>query len=80
MLSKEELNEQDIMSYHLILGFRLINGINKKDFYNKYHIELVDIYNIKDLIKEGYLIDDVENIKIKYDMIYVENKILENFI
>ena len=80
MLSKEELNEQDIMSYHLILGFRLINGINKKDFYNKYHIELIDMYNIKSLIKEGYLIDDGENIKIKYDMIYVENKILENFI
>ena len=80
MLSKEELNEQDIMSYHLILGFRLTNGINKKDFYNKYHIELIDMYNIKSLIKEGYLIDDGENIKIKYDMIYVENKILENFI
>ena len=80
MLNKEELNEQDIMSYHLILGFRLINGINKKDYYNKYHIELIDMYNIRDLIKEGYLIDDGENIKIKYDMIYVENKILENFI
>ena len=78
--SKYTRNEKDIMSYHLILGFRLINGINKKDFYNKYHIELIDMYNILELINQGYLIDDGENIKIKYDMIYVENKILENFI
>jgi oxygen-independent coproporphyrinogen-3 oxidase len=80
LLNREELNKEDIMSYHLILGFRLIKGINKKVFYNKYNVELIDMYNIKDLINKGYLIDDGENIKIKYDMIYVENKILENFI
>ncbi len=79
-LNNESLNKEDIMSYHLILGFRLIKGINKKVFYNKYNVELIDMYNIKDLINKGYLIDDGENIKIKYDMIYVENKILENFI
>ena len=48
--------------------------------HTEFNIELIDMYNIRDLINKGYLIDDGENIKIKYDMIYVENKILENFI
>ena len=80
ILNNESLDKESIMSYHLILGFRLINGINKKDFYDKYNTHLIDMYNIRDLINKGYLIDDGDNIKIKYDMIYVENKILENFI
>ena len=79
-LNEEELSIEDIMSYHLILGFRLIKGINKKVFYDKYNTRLIDMYNICELIKKGYLIDDGDNIFIKYDMIYVENKILENFI
>ena len=79
-LNTESLDKEAIISYHLILGFRLINGINKKEFCNKYHIELIDMYNIRELINKGYLIDEVDYIKIKYDMIYVENKILENFI
>ena len=80
ILNREDLCEEDIISYHLILGFRLINGINKEDFYNKYQVNLIDLYNIKELIKDGYLNDDGKNIKVKYDMIYVENKILENFV
>ena len=74
------LTKKDIISYELILGFRLINGINKKEFEKKYNEKLVNQYNIKDLIKKGYLIDDGENIKISYDKIYVENSILENFV
>lgn len=80
LLNKEELNKEDIMSYHLILGFRLVNGINKKDFYNKYHINIIDVFNVKELIEKGYLIDNGDYIYIKYDMLYIENTILENFI
>ena len=80
ILNKEELDKKDTMSYHLILGFRLVRGINKKDFYNKYHISIIDVFNVKELIEKGFLIDDGEYICIKYDMLYVENRILENFI
>ena len=80
ILNKEKLTKKDKISYELILGFRLVNGINKDDFKNKYGINLIDQYNIKELIKSGYLIDDGLNIKISYDKIYVENTILENFV
>ena len=80
ILNKEKLTSKDKISYELILGFRLINGISKKEFKKKYGLNLIDQYNIKELIKSGYLIDDGLNIKISYDKIYVENIILENFI
>ena len=80
VLLREKLSKSDQISYALILGFRLINGINKKEFKEKYQVELINQYNIKDLINKGYLIDDGENIKIRPDLIYVENNILENFV
>ena len=80
VLNYEKLKEQDKISYELILGFRLINGINKEEFKKKYGKELIKEYNIKNLIKEGLLVDDGLNVKVSYDKIYIENFILENFV
>ena len=80
VLNAEKLNKQDKISYELILGFRLIEGINKEEFKKKYNVNLIEEYNIKELIKHGYLIDDGINVKISYDKIYIENSILENFV
>ena len=79
-LNKEKLSLKEKISYELILGFRLINGINKEEFKKKYNIDLINQYNIKELIKKGYLIDDGLNIRVSYDKLYIENSILENFI
>ena len=79
-LNEEVLSNDDKISYELILGFRLINGINKTDFYNKYGVNLVDLYNIKELINDKKLIDNGSNIMISYDKIYIENEILINFL
>ena len=79
-LNEEALCKEDKISYELILGFRLINGINKTDFYNKYGVNLVDLYNIKELINDKKLIDNGSNIMISYDKIYIENEILINFL
>ena len=79
-INREKLLKKDQISYELILGFRLINGINKADFRKKYRCELIDQNNIKELIKQGLLVDDGLNIKVCYDKIYVENNILENFV
>ena len=79
-LESETLSKQDILSYALILGFRKIDGINKKEFFNKYQVNILDLYNIKDLIKEGLIIDNGSNLFISYDKIYIENSILINFV
>lgn len=77
---EECLTLKDKISYELILGFRIINGINKEDFYQKYHQKLEDLYSIKEMIEKGYLEDNGSNIMISYDKIYIENSILVNFI
>lgn len=77
---EEKLLLKDKISYELILGFRLINGINKEDFYKKYHLDLLKQFNIRELIHKGYLIDDGKNIKICPDKLYIENAILEYFV
>ena len=80
ILNKERLSKKDKISYELILGFRLINGINKQDFFNKYHEDIEDLYNIKELISKGYLINDNDYLKVNEKYLYVENNILENFV
>ena len=78
---KEEiLTKEDKIRYELILGFRKIKGINKKEFYNKYNIDIHDLYNINELLKKGYLNEDDEYIFILKEYIYVSNDILINFI
>jgi len=80
ILNKEKITKKDKISYELILGFRLINGINKEEFKKKYGVSLIDQFNIKELIKNGFLLDDGLFVKVSYDKIYIENSILENFI
>lgn len=77
---KEVLDKKDIIVYELILGFRKINGINKKDFYNKYHVDIKDLYNIRELLENNNLGENDINIYVNYDKIYVENSILINFV
>ena len=80
IIYEEVVSKKKQISYALILGFRLIKGINKKEFKDKYHVNLIEQFNIPELIEKGFLIDDGLNIKISYDKIYVENQILENFL
>lgn len=80
IINKEILSKKDKISYELILGFRLIKGINKKDFFNKYHEDIEKFYNIKELIVKGYLILDNDYLKVNEKYLYVENSILENFV
>ena len=80
LIEKESLTKEDKIKYELILGFRKLNGINKKEFYNKYNINILNIEKIKDLLKKGYLVDNNDNIYINEKYIYVSNDILINFI
>lgn len=77
---EEIITDDDKMKYEFILGFRKLNGINKKEFYNKYNINILNIEKIKDLLKKGYLVDNNDNIYINEKYIYVSNDILINFI
>ena len=77
---EEVLTKKDKISLELILGFRKIKGINIKEFKKKYNEDIIDQYNIKELLDEGKLEIKDDYIFISSKYIYVENEILINFI
>lgn len=76
----EKLTKEDKQKYELILGFRLSKGINKGEFKKKYGIDIYNVKNIDKLIKEGYLIETKDYIKVNKKYFYVLNDILINFV
>lgn len=79
---KEEnkLSKNEIIENEFILGFRKLKGINIKDFSLKYGFDILEIKQIKNLIEEGKLINDGENIYISREYIYLSNDILIEFL
>lgn len=76
MLSKELLNTKDVMDYEIILGLRKTKGINIQEFFNKYHVGILDSYQIEPLIKNKELILKDGYLYINPKRIYVMNEIL----
>lgn len=70
------VNKESKMEYELILGLRKINGVNLKEFYQKYHLNMQDVFPIKPLIKNKDLILKDGNIMINPEKLYVMNEIL----
>lgn len=64
----------EAMSYDMILGLRLIEGINKQRFYQRHNVNVSDVFDVSDLVET----DDC--LKIPLDKIYVANSILEKFL
>ena len=77
---EEKLNIEDKISYELILGFRKIDGINIDTFKDKYNKNIIDLYNIKELLNKNMLIIKDNNIFINEKYLYLSNEILVNFV
>ena len=74
---KEELlSEKSTREYELMLGLRKTDGISLQEFYNKYHINMQDVFPIKPLIKNKDLIYKNGNIMINHKKLYIMNEIL----
>ena len=73
---EEILSKQDIMDNELMLGLRKIEGINKKEFEEKYKVKLEDAYPIKPLLKNGDLKQKKDHIFLNPDKLYIMNEIL----
>lgn len=76
----EEVTSEETKENALILGFRKIQGINIKEFNERYGIDLENIQVVKDMVKEGKLVIQNGNIRIAEKYIYVSNDILVNFL
>lgn len=70
------LSSESIMEYELILGLRKTNGIKLQDFYDKYKVNMQDVFPIKPLLKNKDLIYKDGYIMINPKKLYVMNEIL----
>lgn len=68
------------ISNEFILGLRKTSGINVELFEAKYHQDILTLYDIKDLLDQGYLILEAGYLKIPSKYLYLENDILLHFL
>ena len=78
----EKLSMDDIISEHMILGFRLGKGISKSEFYSKFGMRLYDRYGdvINKYLANGFLIDKDDRVYLSDKGIDVSNYILADFL
>ena len=74
--SKNLISNESKMEYEVILGLRKTKGINVKDFYNKYNVNIQDVFPIKPLLKSKELIYKDGYLFINPKYLYVMNEIL----
>ena len=80
LYEQNRLTRNEVIENEFILGLRKIKGINKKIFFEKYHINIENMKNVKELLTNSKLIDDGENIYINKDYLYLSNDILIAFL
>lgn len=80
VLEEENLTLEDTMDYEIMLGLRKLKGINLKEFYEKYHINLQNRYDVKKLVDSKDLVFKNGYISINPDKIYIMNEILVKLI
>jgi oxygen-independent coproporphyrinogen-3 oxidase len=76
------LNMENRMEEFMFLGLRLCKGISKRDFLERFHITIEDIYGdvIKKLISQKLLQEDEDRLKLTDYGIDVSNVVLSEFL
>lgn len=80
VLEKEIVTDKILASNFAILGFRTIYGVSKKKFLNIFGIDLVDYFQVEDLVKNEILLENEDSYYINFRYWYVLNEILVKFI
>ena len=77
---KEVLTKKDEIFYEIMLGFRINKGINKKEFNDKYNVNIENIFNYKKLVLNKVLEEDNNYLKVREEYFYVLDEVLMNLI
>lgn len=79
---KHNLSKKNQMTDYIITGLRLIKGIDKKKFYEKFDMSINDLYtlNVTEYIKMGLLDDDEDNVKFTPKGLDLSNLVLTEFV
>lgn len=80
-IDSNEYENLDVrISNTIILGLRKVDGINIEKFNKRFNINILDLYNIRDLISNGKLVIDNNNLYVSKEYFYLGNEILINFV
>ena len=74
------LDKNEDMQNDFILGLRKIKGINKKDFFDKYKMDIKSIVLVKKLLKNEKLLENGEFVYLNPKYFYLANEILVEFL
>ena len=77
---REFVSIDDQMDYEMILGLRTLKGVSISHFFQKYHRNITDIYDIVDLLENQLLVQKGDYLAIPEDKIYISNTILVQFL
>ncbi len=76
-LDKEVYEDKKVrMENEVMLGLRKLSGIDLNNFRYKYNYDLENVFNIDELIRDGYLIIEDNYLRINKKYIYISNEIL----
>ena len=74
--TQEMLGKEDMMYNELMLGFRKMEGISLRHFYDKYGVNMQEAFDLREVLREKELLVKDEYIFVNPKYIYVMNEIL----
>ena len=74
--TQDILSKDDIMYNELMLGFRKMEGISLRKFYERYSVNLQDAFDLREVLREKELLVKDEYIYVNPKYIYIMNEIL----
>ncbi len=80
IFEREKLTKESKMEYEIILGLRLLKGIDLEELLNKYNIDFYHKYPFETLIDKGYLIKKDNRVFVSENDLFRLNEILINLL
>lgn len=74
--TQDILSKEDIMYNELMLGFRKMEGISLRRFYERYRVNMQEVFELNEVLKNDELMVKDEYIFVNPKYIYVMNEIL----
>ena len=80
VLDKEILTIKDKIFYEIMLGFRTNIGVDKVEFKKKYNVNIDELFNYKELVKDKVLDEDCRYLRVREEYFYVLDDVILRFI
>ena len=77
---EEKLGKKEVMDYEVLLGLRLIEGINKDSFFQKYGLDLSLVYDYSILVRQVVLEENNSFVRLNPKYYYVLNEVIVEFL